>query len=124
MTNTSTNTSQRVLTGPDGAFSVSNLGPGVYRVEVETQGYKRTTQQNVELTTTGPTALTIRLEAGSANETVEIRGRAPSVQADGGQIEMRIDARNVVELPIIDRNYQELIGLQSGVTPPQPAVDL
>jgi hypothetical protein len=124
VTNTTTNASQRALTGPDGAFTVSNLGPGIYRVDVETQGYKRTSQQNVELTTTSPTSLTIRLEAGSINETVEIRGRAPAVQADGGQMEMGIDTRTLVELPVIDRNYQELIGLQSGVTPPQPALDL
>jgi hypothetical protein len=123
ITNTSTNATQRVLTGPDGAFVV-DLGPGVYRVEVESQGFKRTTQQNVELKATGPTTLTIRLEPGSINETVEIKGRAPAVQSEGGQMEMGIDARNLVELPIIDRNYQELIGLQSGVTPPVPALDM
>src|SRR3954469_19397855 len=53
VTNTTNNTSQRALTGPDGSFTVSNLGAGIYRVEVETAGYKRTTQQNVELTTSG-----------------------------------------------------------------------
>src|SRR3954469_4350784 len=57
VTNTTNNTSQKALTGPDGAFMVSNLGPGVYRIDVETAGYKRTTQQNVELATGGPTAV-------------------------------------------------------------------
>jgi len=61
------------LTGQDGSFTVSNLGPGVYRIDVETAGYKRTTKQNVELLTTGPTTVTIRMEAGNINETVEIR---------------------------------------------------
>src|SRR3954469_8037681 len=67
ITNTTNNTSQKALTGPDGGFTVSNLSPGVYRLDVETAGYKRTSQQNVELTTTGPTTLSIRMEPGSMN---------------------------------------------------------
>src|SRR5437588_9860634 len=54
VTNVNANTSQKVLTGPDGSFTVSNLTPGTYRVEVVTQGFKRTSQQNIELTTTTP----------------------------------------------------------------------
>src|SRR5690242_2612164 len=64
VTNTSTNAERYVLTGPDGSFTVSNLGPGVYRIDVQSQGYKRTSQQNVELTSSGPAAVTIRLEPG------------------------------------------------------------
>jgi len=124
VTNTTNNVSQKVLTGPDGGFTISNLGPGVYRVDVETAGYKRTTQQNVELLTTGPTTITVRMEPGSINETVEVRGHSPAIDTDGGEISTAIDTRTLQELPIIDRNYQELIGLPSGVTPPIPALDM
>src|SRR4051794_33905995 len=41
--------SQRVLTGPNGTFSVTGLPPGTYRVEVEFSGFKRSSIQNVEL---------------------------------------------------------------------------
>src|SRR3954462_14475004 len=54
VTNVSSNNAQRALTGPDGSFTVSGLPPGTYRVDVETTGYKRTTQQDVILTTGGP----------------------------------------------------------------------
>ena len=98
--------------------------PGTYRIDVETAGYKRTTQQDVTLTTTGPTTVDIRLEAGNVNETVEIRGHAPAIQTDGGEVSTAIYDRILHDLPVIDRNYQELVGLQSGVTPPQPALDM
>src|SRR5262245_55684187 len=51
VTNTSTNASQRVLTGPDGTFTISGLAPGTYRLEVESAGYKRSSQQSLALTT-------------------------------------------------------------------------
>src|SRR5947209_2541571 len=124
VTNTTNNISQKVLTAPDGAFTVSNLGPGTYRIEVETSGYKRTTQQNVELLTTGPTTITIPMEVCSINETVEIRGKSPAIETDGGEMSLGVDTRTLHELPVIDRNYQELIELPSGVTPPVPALDM
>jgi hypothetical protein len=124
VTNVGNNTSQRALTGPDGSFTVSGLQPGNYRVDVETAGYKRTTQQDVILSTTGPAAVTIRLEAGNINETVELRGQSPAIQTVGGEVSSAIPERNLHDLPIIDRNYQELVGLQPGVTPPQPALDM
>jgi len=124
VTNVSTNTAQRALTGPDGSFTVSGLPAGTYRVDVETVGFKRTSQQNVEITTTAGTPLTIRLEAGSPSETVELVGRTPSVQSSNGEKSVALASRTLKELPVIDRNHQELAGLQSGVTPPTPALDM
>ena len=124
VTNTTNNTSQKVLTGPDGSFHGFQSRTRIYRIDVETSGYKRTSQQNVELLTTGPTTITIPMEAGNINETVEIRGHAPAIETDGGEMSMAVDTRTLHELPVIDRNYQELIELPSGVTPPVPALDM
>ena len=121
ITNTDTNVSQRVLTGPDGSFTVAGLPPGTYRVDVETAGFKRTSQQNIELTTTAPATVNITLEAGNMNETVEIKGTAPMIQTHNGELSLGVVDRTVRELPLIDRNFQQLVELQPGITPPQPA---
>jgi hypothetical protein len=124
VTDSATNTSQKVLTGPDGTFTVSGLAPGAYRIVVETAGYKRTTQQNIELTAAGPATVSITLEAGNMNETVEIRGHAPVTQGQSGEVSIGLGTRTVRELPVIDRNHQELIGLFSGITPPVTPFDM
>lgn len=121
-TNTSTNASQNVLTAADGSFSIM-LPPGTYRVDVETAGYKRTSQQDVVLSTTGPTSVNVTLEAGNMNETVEIRGHSPAVQTANGDVSSSYGERTLRELPVIDRNTQEIVGQQSGITPPEPALD-
>ena len=123
VTNITTNAQQKVLTGPDGGFAVTGLPPGTYRIDVETQGYKRATQQNITLVAGGPTPIRITLEAGSMNDSVELRGRTPAIETETGEAGLAIDTRDAHEMPVVDRNFQQLAGLQPGVTPPQPAID-
>ena len=119
VTNSSTSQSQKVLTGPDGGFSIA-LPPGTYRIDVETNGYKHTTQQNITLVAGPPQPMTITLEAGPMTEVVELRGHAPAIQTVGGEVGMGVDTRTLRELPVVDRNYQQMVQLQTGITPPFP----
>jgi hypothetical protein len=123
VTNTATNASQKVLSSSDGSFTVNDLPAGTYRVDVETAGYKRTSEQNVSLSATGPTTVNITLEAGNTNETVEIKGKSPAVQTQGGEVALGLGERTLHETPVIDRNQQQLVELQTGITPPVAALD-
>lgn len=118
VTNTQTNASQKALTGPDGTFSIAALPSGTYQIDIEASGFKRTSQQNIELTATGPSTVHITLEAGNINETVEIKGTAPMTQTDNGEVSVAVDNRPVHEIPVIDRNVQQLAQFETGITPP------
>src|SRR5579872_1258250 len=113
-----TGASQKVLTATDGAFTVVNLPPGTYRIDVDSAGFRRTAT-NVVLSATAPGAVNIALESGTAAEgTVHVEGTTPVVQAESGDISHSILQRTVQELPIADRNYQQLMELLPGITPP------
>ena len=118
ITNTSTNASVKVLSGPDGTFTAATLAPGTYRVDVETTGYKHATARDVTLTAAVPMSVNISLERGDAAEVVEFTATPLAVQAENGEISATITERPVREYPVIDRNHQQLIGLESGITPP------
>jgi hypothetical protein len=105
ITNVETNTTQKTLTGADASSSIAALPPGTYRIDVESAGYKRTSQQNIELTATGPTTLNITLETGNINETVEIKGAARMTQTSKREVSRAEDSRTVHEIPVIDRNH-------------------
>ena len=124
ITEVNTNATQKVLTGPDGTFSINGLAVGTYRLDVETAGYKRTSQVNIELSATGPVTVNVTIEPGNMNETVEVQGSAPAIQTDNVEIDVAAGTRTVRELPVVDRNYQQLIELQTGVTPPQTVYDI
>ena len=110
---------QKSLTGQDGRFSISGLPPGSYTVEVEYSGYKRTSVQNIDLSGGNAANIKVELQQGAANETVELAARAVLVQTDSGQTANAIDARTVNEVPVLDRNHQQLVELLPGITPPQ-----
>jgi hypothetical protein len=109
----------KVVTGPNGEFTINGLPPGTYRIDIETQGFKRTTQQNIQLVAGPPMQLKFTLQAGSTNEIVEIKAHAPMVQGTNGEVGMALTERILHELPIIDRNQQQLVQLQAGITPPE-----
>jgi hypothetical protein len=123
VTNTGTNMSQKVLTGPHGSFSISGLAPGTYRIDVDAVGFKRTSQQDVHVTSTAPAVFNINMQAGNGHQTVQIKGHAPAVQTEGGEMFTVLGQRTVNELPVIDRSSQGIVGLPTGITPPLPLLD-
>src|SRR5581483_1607298 len=56
--------------------------------------------------------------AGNAQETVDVKGDTPVVQEDNGQVGKTFNT--VLQLPILDRNPQQLVELLPGITPPTP----
>src|SRR5438270_13214234 len=92
-------TSQRVLTGPDGTFTISGLPPGSYRVDIEYSGYKRSSVQNLELTTGTAAGIRNDLQQGHAQETVEVQGTAVLAQQESEEVARPNDVHMVTGRP-------------------------
>ena len=110
--------SERVLTAADGSFTIAGLTLGAYRIEVEVPAFNRLIQEDVVVSTPGATNVRLVVVPGNAEETVNATGNIPLLQRESGERNQSFDTRSVRELPIIDRNYQELVRLMPGVTPP------
>ena len=116
-----TGMSQSVITDQSGGFTVPNLAPGTYTVSVEVAGYRRLSQENVQIVAGQPVKLMLGMQAGSTSETVEVAGDAPMIQDQNGDISRAYNSRTVSQLPLLDRNSEQLVELMPGNTLPAPS---
>ncbi len=118
LTNTSNNNTKNAVTGTDGSFSITDLAPGSYRLEVEASGYKRLSQQALQVAAGSPIRVELTMETGNSSETVSVSAQESLIQDDSAQVGKSYAPRAIRELPIQDRNVQQLAELMPGVTPP------
>lgn len=127
LTDPSTGMSQRAVTGSDGAFNITNVAPGNYRIAVETPNRGRAGEQNVTVLANSPTQISLTFTGDSGMQgavgPVEIKAVSPTIQTDSAEVSRAYTSRPVRSLPLQDRQVQELIGLMPGVTPPVVSQD-
>jgi outer membrane receptor protein involved in Fe transport len=106
-----------MTTNSDGEYVFTSLIPGSYRITIEAQGFKKTTQENFLLAVGETRELKIALQAGGVNETVNVTAEAPIIATTSKEIGGHINQRTLVELPTITRNFIGFVGLLPGVVP-------
>ena len=82
VTNTGTNVSKVVQTGPSGAYRVPFLFFGTYRVSAEASGFKTTVVENVTLSTSEEARVDVALTVGQVSEVVNISESAVSLKSE------------------------------------------
>jgi len=110
-----TNEAREVRSSADGAFSVPLLSPGTYRVEVSKSGFTVTVVTGVNVSVTETADVPIRLQLGTETNIVEVQSSAEVVQTDSSALGRVVSSRNVQNLPLVARNYTQIIGLSPGV---------
>jgi hypothetical protein len=120
ITNTGTGISRKLTTDEAGRYLASSLIPGVYEVDVESNGFKTSQMKNITLNISQVIAENVTLVIGGATETVTVEAGASTVATEtststNGQV---IDNKQVVELPLANRQFYNLTEIAPGVLPP------
>lgn len=104
-------------TSDDGGFVFSAVPPGLYRVEAQAGGFKKTQLNDVSALVNTPLDLTLRLEVGSVTEVAEIsaRGEAP-INTTDATVGNTFTETQIRQLPLEGRNVVGLLSLQPGVS--------
>jgi hypothetical protein len=99
-----------------GEFSLSLLPPGRYRVEVNGVGFKTWVGRDINVAVTETVTLNVRLEVGAATETVNVQGAGAQLQTESAELGHVTDSQTITDLPLVSRNYLQIIGLNPGVS--------
>ncbi|MGA8767663.1 MAG: TonB-dependent receptor [Candidatus Acidiferrales bacterium] len=115
LTNLGTNETRSMQTGSSGIFAFPNLIAGLYRVEVQAEGFKHFVQNNVEVQVGVSTRVDATLEVGSKEQTVVVTTEAPPLQTDNASLGTTISREEVESIPLSGRNVENMLTLVPGV---------
>jgi hypothetical protein len=114
-TNIQTKVSATVPTKDDGGFEFLSLQPGNYDVTVTKAGFRTSTAHNILLTLNQVYNLPVALEVGQVTESVQVESNPVQVETTTTQLGTIIDATQIVDLPLLGRNWTQLQQLIPGV---------
>jgi hypothetical protein len=103
-------------TNDNGLYVVSLLPPGTYTFEVTSPGFKVVTSPDVRVIVSSTTTLDIELQPGAANETVTVASSAVDLETQSSTLGRVTDAVLIENLPLVTRNFTQIIGLNPGVS--------
>ncbi|HZF39486.1 MAG TPA: TonB-dependent receptor [Blastocatellia bacterium] len=113
-----TNESRALKTDGNGDFTISLLRPGSYRLEVEKEGFRKSSETLV-VRVNQEARLDVTLDVAGATDPPIIIGDAASpLKYEGASLGAVIDNRQVTGLPLDGRNFLELSLLTPGAAPP------
>ncbi len=114
-TNTQTHVAATVPSKDDGSFEFLSLTPGIYDVTVTKAGFRTSTAHNITLTLNQVFNLPVALEVGQVTESVQVESNPVQVETSTTQLGTIIDAKQIVDLPLLGRNWTQLQQLIPGV---------
>ena len=115
LTSLGTNETRTMQTGSGGTYAFPNLNPGLYRVDIEMAGFKRFTQDQVQVQVDVSTRVDAALQVGDVSQSVVVTGEAAVLQTDSASLGTVISQREVSNLPLNGRNVNNMLTLVPGV---------
>jgi hypothetical protein len=107
--------SRNLTTDDAGEYNAPNLVPGKYTIRAEAKGFKTVERQNIILEVGKEPRVDLSLQPGEQAQTVTVTESIPLVETTNATLGGTIDNKDINDLPLNGRNYQNLVGLRPGV---------
>lgn len=116
VTDTATQVSRKTATDTGGYFQVLALPIGSYRVTAKHEGFRTVISDEQKLFINQGLRVDIRLEVGTANQTVNVGAEAAPVETVNATLGQSVTGRALTNMPLNGRDALDLALLQPGVT--------
>ncbi|MBV9154822.1 MAG: TonB-dependent receptor, partial [Acidobacteriaceae bacterium] len=121
-TNDALGITKTVQTNSEGGYLIPDLQAGPYTVKISAAAFGAVTQTGIVVRENSSTRSDAQLAVSGVSETVSVSAAAQLLQTDRGDLHTDITAQQVSDLPesgSTGRNFENLLKLVPGVTPPQ-----
>jgi hypothetical protein len=98
-----------------GEYQFLALPPGTYALTVEMTSFRKYEQTNIQLLVNTPATVNVKMEIGTAVQTVEVSAQAATLNTTDASLGVAFDENQVKQLPLEAGNVPELLSLQAGV---------
>jgi hypothetical protein len=113
--NAATGMVRATVTGPRGHYQFFSLPVGEYEVRGAKPGFTDEVHTGVELAVGQSATVDITLQVGESSQEVTVKGDAAMVSVNTAGISGLVGERQIKDLPLNGRSYDELLTLNPGV---------
>jgi hypothetical protein len=115
VTSKDTGAVRSTVSGSEGEYVITNLGPGSYTIEVELAGFQNK-RRDVVLSVGQIEAIDLSMTVAGVTETVNVQAVAPVLDITSARIGANVSPEEVQNLPVNGRNFANLMTLATGAT--------
>ena len=113
-TNTATGIIATTTSSNSGDYEFPSLRVGVYSVKAEASGFSTAVAENISVSVAGRTRIDLALKVGGSESTVEVTGVSVALETETSERGQNISNYQTEALPLVTRNYADLLGLVTG----------
>ena len=99
-----------------GRYAILSVPPGTYTVSAQKQGFELAKTQSVVLQIDQKIVQDFALVVGAVSTVATVTAEAPLLQTESVETGQVIDSQQILDLPLLGRNFLDLARLTSGVT--------
>jgi len=113
-TNVATGIVATTTSNVSGDYEFPSLRVGVYSVKAEAGGFSTAVAENIAISVAAHTRIDLSLKIGGSESTVEVSGVALQLETESSQRGQNISNYQSEALPLVSRNYSDLLALVTG----------
>lgn len=115
--NEATGMYRQTVSDSDGVYFISGVTPGTYEVTAELAGFQTAGRKGVRLEIGKTATQDLRMAPGAVSDEITVSAEAPIIDVTSKEVGGNITARELTELPSVNRNFIGFVGLLPGVVP-------
>ena len=115
--NLDTNETRAVETSEAGSYTVGPLRIGRYSVTAEMSGFKKAVYPEIRISAQDRVRADIEMQVGEVAESVSVTAEIPILQSETSNLAHVVTQKEMRELPLNGRNFQQLAWTSGGVIP-------